>query len=412
MDSFVMPENMQAAMAEATRLTVAGRLAEATALIQQTLRMPGNRAAPEVPDSSLPLPIPPGPDGVQDTGAAREAGRPPRTQRLSTHIPDIRRPTRRRHKLPCTGSLRLSPLVQEPRPVGNGGQFTDGFYTNAAGTRAYKLYIPSDYTDQAVPLVVLLHGGTQTAADFATATQMNRLAEQGKFLVVYPEQPSSANPLKCWNWFQAAHQHRDAGEPSLIAGITRQIMTDYHVDARRVYIAGFSAGAAMAVITARVHPDLYAAVGVHSGLAYGAAHNLPSALTAMKHGTHSQGHQPAEIIPLIVFHGDRDETVAVINADCIRDDWRLARPTDRPHDVRRSAREASVERGQVPGGRTYTRRLYPDATGGTIVEQWIIHGAGHAWSGGSPQGSYVDPKGPDASAELIRFFDEHPKQTP
>jgi poly(hydroxyalkanoate) depolymerase family esterase len=294
---------------------------------------------------------------------------------------------------------------REPSPA---GQFIDGTYTNAAGTRSYKLYIPSGYAGQTLPLVVMLHGCTQTAVDFALGTRMNVFAEGEKILVVYPEQAVAANRSRCWNWFQASEQQRGAGEPSLIAGITQQIMSAYHVDSNRVYVAGLSAGGAMAAIMAATYPDLYAAVGVHSGLAYGTAHDLPTAFAAMKRKTPGPARPPAPDVPLIVFHGDRDPTVAPANADGLIDQWLQANGAG-PHSAGRPACDARVERGQVPGGHAYTRVIYHDASGRAMAERWTVHQAGHAWCGGSSGGSFTDSQGPDASAEMVRFFREHPR---
>jgi poly(hydroxyalkanoate) depolymerase family esterase len=238
---------------------------------------------------------------------------------------------------------------------------------------------------------------------------MNELAESGGFLVVYPEQSAKANGQRCWNWFKADDQRRERGEPSIIAGITRRVAATHPVDTRRVYVAGMSAGGAMAVVMGATYPDLYAAVGVHSGLAYGAAHDMPSAFMAMKQGApdpargKTQAAQDAgavdlaRAVPTIVFHGDRDGTVHPRNGEQVLHQW-----------AGDSAR-ATVRRGQVSGGRAYTRSVYRDAGGRSVAERWIVHGAGHAWSGGSGSGSYTDPQGPDASAEMVRFFLEHPR---
>jgi poly(3-hydroxybutyrate) depolymerase len=215
---------------------------------------------------------------------------------------------------------------------------------------------------------------------------------------VYPAQARAANGSNCWNWFKAGDQQRDRGEPSIIADITRDVIREYHIDPSRVYVAGLSAGGAMAAIMGAAYPDLYAAVGIHSGLPVGAAHDLPSAFAAMKNGSATREARNArkEPIPVIVFHGDRDVTVHPSNgeqvlAQCIG--------PDRP--------EVTIEKGQVPRGRTYTRTVRFDGRGKPIAEQWIVHGAGHAWSGGSRKGSYTDPKGPNAASEMLRFFYAH-----
>jgi poly(hydroxyalkanoate) depolymerase family esterase len=294
--------------------------------------------------------------------------------------------------------------VSTPDIVPEGGKFIEATYRNPAGSRAYKLYIPSRYQGQALPLVVMLHGCTQSPDDFAAGTRMNVIAEEQTCLVVYPEQPSDANPAKCWNWFRPTDQRRGQGEPSLVAGITRQVMRDCSVDPQRVYIAGLSAGAAAAAVMGATYPDLYAAVGVHSGLACGAANDLPSAFAAMRQGDSATSSGLDDIsvmgdgpgIPTIVFHGDRDTTVHPRNGDHV-----MAR------SLRTTKSRKTVHRGRVPRGHTYTRTIHADASGRAIFEHWEIHGAGHAWSGGNPAGSYTDPRGPDAAREMLRFFLEH-----
>ncbi len=416
-----MNDRMQAGMAEVMRLMQAGKLAEATTTIQRTLgseptvhvseEEPRSAATPihakfHVVDSSPPSTKILIQSILNRIGASTRTAttRPAATSGLfsldALRLPDSMR---------CVPGIvdSVAPEVA-PSSTSAGGQFIDGTYTNAAGGRGYKLYIPSGYTGQAVPLVIMLHGCTQTPADFAAGTGMNVLAEKEMFLVAYPEQAKSANGSKCWNWFQVADQQRSVGEPSLIAGITQQIIGAYNVDISRVYVAGLSSGGAMATIMAATYPDLYAAVGVHSGLAYGAAHDLPSAFAAMNGGAGQHARQLARTIPMIVFHGDRDTTVATANADRTLDQW-LQATDDGPGTMRGSVGGAVVEEGRVTGGHAYTRSIYHDLSGRAMVEKWIIHQAGHAWSGGNSSGSYTDPKGPDASTEMVRFFREHPK---
>jgi poly(hydroxyalkanoate) depolymerase family esterase len=407
-------------MLEATRLTREGRIAEAMALLRGELPSADPSPAPSntgddagkrqsarfsrildmvPPTSAGGAWTPPkfgSPHFPPDVfgGLAEGSGQPPMPEALRGFLDCMGQP--------CS-ALGLDGLVgpgpaRAPAPLPEGARFEERTFANEAGNRAYKLYIPTGYTGQPVPLVVMLHGCTQSPDDFAAGTQMNELAEEKTFLVAYPAQAQSANVSKCWNWFNATDQQRDRGEPSLIAGITRQIMHDFSVEPGRVYAAGLSAGGAAAAIMSSAYPDLYAAVGVHSGLACGAARDMPSAFAAMRQGgapQHSGAEQP---VPTIVFHGDRDTTVSPINGD------QVIAQSKAGADL-----QTTVSRGQAPGGINYTRTVACDDTGHPMLEHWVLHGAGHAWSGGSPSGSYTEPKGPDASREMMRFFLEHPK---
>ena len=289
--------------------------------------------------------------------------------------------------LPGFGTPTAAPADLKP-----GAQFITGSFSNHAGSRDYKLYVPSTWHGQTMPLLVMLHGCTQNPDDFAAGTQMNDVAEEKQCFVVYPAQAKGANSSKCWNWFNALDQKRDQGEPSIIAGIARQIIGDYAVDPRQVFIAGLSAGGAMAVIVGTLYPELFAAVGVHSGLPFASAQDLPSALAVMRNGAAPAPRNKDGGIPIIVFHGDRDHTVNPRNGDEL-----MAQGL-------RSGSQASVHSGTVPNGHSYTQTTHLQPDGSPLGEHWVIHGAGHAWSGGSTHGSYTDSKGPDASREMMRFF--------
>ena len=298
-------------------------------------------------------------------------------------------------------------------PNSEAGSFEVHDYRNEAGSRAYKVYVPVKDTEPSRALIVMLHGCTQSADDFAAGTQMNRLADEHGFLVVYPEQTSHANTSKCWNWFKPQDQLRGAGEPSLIAGIVREVAQRHRADPRRIFIAGLSAGAAMAVVMGETYPELFAGVGVHSGLPYGSAHDIPSALAAMKGGRSAiSGHkrisaetdavrrQAVQVMPVIVFHGDRDHTVHKANAAHI---LRQAQEAYGAQASGGNLRESHQD-GITSGGRRFSRIAHVDAGGTARIESWTLHGAGHAWSGGSASGSFTDDTGPDASAEMVRFF--------
>jgi poly(hydroxyalkanoate) depolymerase family esterase len=339
--------------------------------------------------------------------------------RFSTHM------LRRTCLIKIMLSLLVVGLIVSPGQWNNkaeaGSQFVQDSFTNDYGTRDFKLYIPSGYKGQHVPLIVMLHGCTQNPDDFAAGTKMNAIAERETFLVVYPEQPSTANTSKCWNWFEPAHQERSKGEPSLIAGITQKVIANYRVDANQVHIAGMSAGGAMTVIMGATYPDVYAAIGISAGLEYQAANDLVSALAAQETGgpdPDRQGGlaflssgQASRIVPTIVFHGQNDLTVNVINGHQIISQWAQTNDyaddgTDNDSIVDKAG---SIVQGQVTDGYAYTKSIYNSAKGTALMEKWIVETMTHKWSGGSMDGSYTDPKGPDASEEMIRFFKEHPK---
>ena len=343
-----MSQNPLGGFAEATDLTRAGRLGEATALIQRLLR--GGTSEPE------------------PTGAPHERGR---LQRF------------------LDGLLRRTPAAP---PAGR--PMTSAHFSGAAGSRAYRLYVPSRAGERPLPLLVMLHGCTQNPEDFAAGTRMNELAEARGVLVAWPEQDKRANAQRCWNWFQPGDQIRDRGEPAILAGIVRQIMTGQRVDPARVYVAGLSAGGAQAAIMAAAYPDLFAAVGVHSGLACGAARDLPSALAAMRNGPVGLARGTGPHLPTILFHGDGDHTVNPANANALE-----AQALAGQEGLR-----TAIEDGRSAGGLTWRRTCHRDANDRAVLERWTVYGAGHAWSGGSPDGSFTEPRGPDASREMLRFF--------
>ncbi len=286
--------------------------------------------------------------------------------------------------------------------------FTTASYTHAGITRRYKLYTPPCTTGQASALVVMLHGCTQNPDDFAAGTGMNALAREQGFMVLYPEQAQDANPQRCWNWFKHNHQKRGSGEPALIASLAQTLAQQHGINPRRVYVAGLSAGGAMAAIVAAAYPDVFAAAGVHSGLPSGAAGNVAEALMAMKNGSARSGVVVQQAVPTIVFHGDKDPTVHPRNGEQVLAAV-LASQTSGTGSTAGAKAASSVERGISPRGRRFTQTTYRDATGAPLAEHWVLHGAGHAWSGGSASGSYTDATGPDATREMVRFFFSQPR---
>ncbi|KQP56300.1 esterase [Methylobacterium sp. Leaf111] len=403
-------------MGEVTRLTRSGQLAEAMALLQgKPVARASAAGADEDTGANAKATVPPfgaiidmvaptipggawteaglGQAAPDDAAAATKTA--PMRPGLSETLRDLRERFPKMSAVPGLaegfGSSHGASVV-----VPEGARFEERTFSNAAGSRTYKVYVPSGYAGQALPLVVMLHGCTQNPDDFAAGTRMNALAEEQTFLVAYPGQPQSANMQKCWNWFNAGDQQRDRGEPSIIAGIALAVVKEFSADRSRIYAAGLSAGGAAAAIMADTYPDVFAAVGVHSGLASGAARDMPSAFAAMNGGGTPKARKVGAGVPTIVFHGDADRTVSLINGDQV-----IAQAAPKEKLTR------AVSQGKSDHGMSFTRTVQTNASGGAILEQWTLHGAGHAWSGGSTDGSYTDPKGPDASREMMRFFMDH-----
>lgn len=362
-----MNDTLHDMMIEATRLTQAGNLTEATELIQRALT--GSKL-PTAVRTPVPTPVPRGSEPASSLidGIV-----------LSRTVHDLQ--------------SRVEATVED--------QFISGSHTHAGLTRSYKLYVPPQHAQRALPLVVMLHGCTQHPDDFAAGTGMNAQAREQGFFVLYPAQSADGNAQRCWNWFARAHQQRGSGEPALLADMTQSVITRYGIDRQRVYVAGLSAGGAMADLIAAAYPEIYAAVGVHSGLPRGAATNVAGAFAAMKNGepaSRSAAKLSHAAVPTIVFHGDADHTVHRKNGEQVI--AALGRAVD--------LMQPDVEQGVASGGRSFTQSTYRTETGESVAEHWLVKGGGHAWSGGSPTGSYTDPTGPDATAEMLRFFFAHP----
>lgn len=308
------------------------------------------------------------------------------------------------------------------------GSFERITFVHDGAQHHYLLYVPPGaVAGTPMPLVLMLHGCSQDPDDFAAATGMNQAATAANALVLYPAQARNANPSGCWNWFESSNQHRGQGELGLMVAMVCDVMERHPVDAQRVYAAGISAGGAMVALLGREYPDMFAAIGVHSGLQAGAADNMMAALSAMNNGAklgpsspsarpaaHSSG---AAHPALIVFHGDADTTVSAKNGEQLVDAALQAALGDKRAAVQES------QPGQSDAGQRFTRHLYravngadADADGDhraadVLVEHWVLHNAGHAWSGGSAKVGQTDPRGVNATKEMLRFFLEHPRST-
>ncbi len=278
----------------------------------------------------------------------------------------------------------------------NGAEFRTDTFTGKTGSRAYRTYIPASAAQGVNGVIMMLHGCTQTPEDFAAGTGMNALAETHGLVIIYPKQSRGDNAQSCWNWFSRGDQRRDRGEPAILAEIAAKVCSEHGVGRDQTFVAGLSAGAAMAVILGETYGDVFAAVGAHSGLPAGAANDVASAFAAMAGNALATDVRPSNqsSVRTIVFHGTADATVHPSNGDAIA---QRALAASAPQSVEESSTSDVL-------GRRVTRTVSSDLKGTPMVEHWAIEGQGHAWSGGQSAGSYTDPKGPDASAEMIRFF--------
>ena len=381
----------------AGRLTTQGKLAEATLAIQRALSS-GSQARAHT-------------SATWPAGAAAAVVDSPEV--LAGLVREADRPS-------CSGDAAGAAVADR---VSTPGRFVDSSYTGATGTRAFKLFAPAGFEGESLPLVVMLHGCTQGPDDFAAGTRMNQLAQAEGFFVLYPAQAARSNSHKCWNWFSPADQRRGSGEPALLAGMVRHVLQTHSIDPDRVYVAGLSAGGAMAAILAHEYPDLFAAAGVHSGVASGAAHDVASAFSVMKNGpsaapswpsasattwptaardTKAEASRSRTPAPVIVFHGDADPTVAAVNGDAV-----IAAALVGVDAVAERVAAADTG-GKRRVQRTVWRGAGASSDAPTLAEHWVVEGAPHAWSGGAAAGSYTDPDGPDASRQMLRFFLAHP----
>jgi poly(hydroxyalkanoate) depolymerase family esterase len=315
--------------------------------------------------------------------------------------PRVRKPLGEVLRMLRAGRLKNKRGIGDvPVPVPDGARFLSRSFTSRQGARDYKLYIPACDAARVQGLIVMLHGCKQHPDDFAAGTNMNAVAEVNRLIVAYPAQSASANALSCWNWFSPPDQLRDSGEPSIIAGITHQLIDEFSMHRDQVFVAGLSAGGAMAVVLGETYPDLFSAIGVHSGLPYRSANDVVSAFAAMRgevtvaaKGDYGLNASTLQSVRLIVFQGEADQTVHFSNAERI---VASARPADHRSKITQS-------RGAA-GQRHFTRTTIVANSGECLIDYWLIDGAGHAWSGGHPSGSYTDIRGPDASKEMVRFF--------
>ena len=360
-------------MRQAMRLMQSGELQAATRTLQDALG--GNASAAPVPPAQ----------GVRGAAAARE----PYIEGEFRVVDGGRaRPT----GTPSADSTRKRRTATDARLR----------FTCSAGTLEYLLHVPAGLDTAGAPLLVMLHGCTQTPEDFARGTRMNRLADAQGYVVAWPAQSTERNPNRCWNWFRGSDQQRGQGEPAILAALTRELVATHRLDADRVYVAGLSAGGAMAAVLASTHADVYAAIGVHSGLPIGMASDVPSAFAAMRKGGEGRARPPATgsaPVPAIVFYGDSDTTVHPGNGHGV-----VEQSLGGGSGAGDAAGAGTVERDTAPGGRSSTRTVHRTPDGRIAAEHWVVHGAGHAWAGGDATGSYTDPQGPDASAQMLRFF--------
>ncbi|AOO83145.1 extracellular catalytic domain type 1 short-chain-length polyhydroxyalkanoate depolymerase [Bosea vaviloviae] len=365
-----MNPRFHAAIAEATTRLKTADVAGATAAIQRALagQAPQMRQRPE--------------DGEANTVGFKV----PLRRRLGDVLRTLR-DDQKHFKQPARDNDRSTDVP------GDGERFRQRRFQAAAGSVTYKVYVPANHAERELALVMMLHGCTQDPDDFARGTRMNALADEFGLIVAYPHQPRSTNAQGCWHWFDARHQKRGSGEPAVLAGLAQALTAEFKIDGKRVFVAGLSAGGAMADVLSSTYPEVFAAAGIHSGLPHGAASDVVSAFAAMKGNAKATARPEEANTRKIIFHGAADATVHPSNGEMVFDRTRS-----------RHGKLPEVTTDGVVNSKRVTRTLLGSATGPAIAEYWLVHGSGHAWSGGDNKGSFADATGPDASREMIRFF--------
>jgi poly(hydroxyalkanoate) depolymerase family esterase len=386
-----LAKNMQIAL----ELTRAGDLAGATRAIRDALAMSKDEGE-ETPDDTHTIELDPE-SWTEESSAVKptalKAKDSSTTQRIARPLHEVIDALGRLKRRAFDPGARSERSKRRAPQLPPGARFETRSIISPQGRRFLKLYVPARPLAEPRSLLIMLHGCTQTPEDFAAGTRMNELAEQNGFIVAYPAQPKSANPSACWNWFNPQNQTRGMGEAAVIATEAQRLIAEFGIDPQRVFVAGMSAGGAMAAIMAALYPDVFSAVGIHSGLPFRSASDVVSALAAMRGkgapSIQSYGERP--LVPTIVFHGSADRIVHPSNGARIND----------AHLGSRVVHQGTASGGN---GRSFQRMVTRDHNGRIKAEYWVIEGAGHAWSGGSPDGSFADPLGPNASREMVRFF--------
>ncbi len=310
-----------------------------------------------------------------------------------------------------TGLTRLPAMLRRDGGERPAGRWIRRRYTGTAGTRLYDVYVPGGARRGRMPMVLLLHGCRQTGTDFGRDSGFAELADTAGFVLVMPRQEVQHQLQRCWRWYDAEHQQRDEGEPAILRGIVDDVplvLPGGRIDRRRVFVAGLSAGGAMALILATTYPDVFAAAGVHSATAYRSATRGVNALGAMAaRGAGPDSGAAGRMAPVVLLHGTDDAIVRPPNADRIVDQWLASRRGAVNGPGRAAVRPLASTKALVVGGRRCLRTRWYTVGGRRVLEYWRVDGLGHAWSGGSARAAFIDRAGPSAAQVMWTFFGKH-----
>ncbi|AWH53533.1 PHB depolymerase esterase [Stenotrophomonas sp. ESTM1D_MKCIP4_1] len=301
------------------------------------------------------------------------------------------------------------------------GHWDFGVYGNVYGAREYQVWVPANYQpSQPLPLLLVLHGCVTGPNLMGEASGFNDVADTEGFIVVYPRQNVTANPMRCWNFPLPVNQARGSGEPSILAGIVDEVKAGYAVDPRRVYVTGISAGGAMTATMLACYSDVFAAGAIHAGGMYKGATTVSGSAYALLAGSiyspdsngrlawQCSGSPKPRPLPVLVFHGSADSTVNPINGQ------QAVRQFLQTNDLADDGLDndsvkyvpTSTYQGQVPGGRSYTVDTYA-YNGRVLAQHYVVQGMGHAWSGSQTGLPFTDAQGPDATLITWLFLKDN-----